>query len=142
MNVKDVMTKHAECLSPTASLQTAAQRMKDLDVGSFPVCEYDRIVGIITDRDITVRGVCRGCDPKTTTVREIMTSHVVFCFENQEVHEAARRMRSKQIRRLVVLDRNRQFVGMVSLGDLAMQSGDEHLAWETLERVSEPALSH
>ena len=142
MNVKDVMTDHAECISPTAPLQTAAQRMNELDVGSLPVCENDRVVGIITDRDITVRGVSQGCDPKTTTVREIMTPQIVFCFEFQNVAEAADLMRDKQIRRLVVLNRKKRLVGIVSLGDLAVQSGDEHLTWETLERVSEPALSH
>jgi len=142
VNVKDVMTKGAECISPTASLQTAAQRMKDLDVGPLPVCENDRIVGIITDRDITVRGVCQGCSPKTTTVRDIMTPQIVFCFEDQDVQEAARLMWDKQIRRLVVLNRKKRLVGIVSLGDLAVETGDEHLAWQTLERVSEPALSH
>jgi CBS domain-containing protein len=135
MNVKDVVSKHAECISPTASLQTAVQQMRDLDVGLLPVCEYDRIVGIITDRDIIVRGVCQGYDPKTTTVSEIMTPEIVFCFEDQDVQEAARLMRNRQIRRLAVLSRNLRFIGIISLGDLAVEFGDEHLALETLERV-------
>jgi CBS domain-containing protein len=115
--------------------------MKNLDVGPLPVCENDRIVGIITDRDITVRGVCEGCDPKITMVRYVMTPGVVYCFEDQDIQEAAELMREKRIRRLAVLNRNKRLVGIVSLGDLALETGDEHLAWETLEKVSEPVHS-
>ncbi len=141
MKVKDVMTKGAECIGPDASIQEAAQRMKSLDIGPLPVCENDRIVGFITDRDIAIRGVAEGCDTKSTMVRDLMTPGVVACFEDQDVSEAAEKMREKQIRRLVVLNENKRLVGIVSLGDLAVDTRDEHLAGETLERVSEPVHS-
>ena len=138
MVVKDVMTEHANCISPDDSLQAAAKSMKSLDVGALPVCDHDRLAGIITDRDIVVRGVSEACDAKTTRVKDVMTPHITHCFEDQEIEEAAQLMRDKRIRRLAVLDRNKRLVGIVSLGDLAVECGDEHLAWETLERVCEP----
>jgi len=112
--------------------------MKDLDVGPLPVCEGDRLVGMVTDRDITVRAVAEGCDSRTTTVRDVMTSDVVYCFENQDVEEAARLMKEHQVRRLIVLSRDKRLVGIVSLGDLAVETGDEHLTGRTLEEVSLP----
>jgi CBS domain-containing protein len=138
MQVKDMMTEHAECISPNESIQKAAQKMKALDVGSLPVCGNDRLAGIVTDRDIVVRGVCEGCDTKATTVEDVMTPHITYCFEDQDVQEAAELMREKKIRRLVVLNRDKRLVGIFSLGDLALETDDEHLACETLERVSEP----
>lgn len=138
MNVKNVMTAHAECISPNDSIQSAAEKMKSLDVGFLPICENDRLVGSITDRDIVIRGVCDGCDTKTTRVRAVMTPQVAYCFEDDTLEEAAELMRTKRIRRLVVLNFQKRMVGVVTLGDLAVESGDEHLAWETLERVCEP----
>lgn len=139
MQVKDVMTRGAECIQPDSPLDKAAERMKDLDVGSLPVSGDGRLVGMITDRDITVRATSLSLDPATTHVADVMTPGVAFCFEDQDVTEAAAIMKEKQIRRLPVLDRNKQLVGIVSLGDLAVQSGDDALSGETLERVSEPA---
>ena len=139
MRVRDVMTKGAECITPESSLQQAAQKMKNLDVGPLPVCENDRLVGMVTDRDIAVRAAAEGRDPKATRVRDVMTPDVVYCFEDQDVEEAARQMKDKQVRRLVVLNRDKRLVGIVSLGDLALETGDEHLAAQTLEHVSRPA---
>jgi CBS domain-containing protein len=138
MHVSEVMTKGAECVAPSTTLQEAARKMKNLDVGPLPVCENDHLVGMVTDRDITVRAVAEGCDPKTTRVKEVMTPDIVYCFEDQDVGEAARRMEESQVRRLVVLNRDKRLVGIVSLGDLAVETGDKHLAGKTLERVSEP----
>jgi CBS domain-containing protein len=138
MQVREVMTRGAECIAPDDSLQEAAQKMKDRDVGPLPVCDRDRLVGMITDRDITVRATADGLDPKATRVREVMTPQVVYCFEDQDVEVAAYLMEENQVRRLVVLNRDRRLVGIVSLGDLAVETGDEHLAGRTLERVSEP----
>jgi CBS domain-containing protein len=95
---------------------------------------------MLTDRDIAVRAVAEGRDPKTARVRDAMTPEVVYCFEDQDIQEAARLMKDKQIRRLVVLDRDKRLAGILSLGDLAVDTGDEKLAGETLERVSEPAM--
>jgi CBS domain-containing protein len=138
MQVRDVMTKGAECIRPSNSLQEAAQKMKNLDVGPLPVCDNDRLVGLITDRDIVVRAVAEGCDPRNTTVQNVMTPDVLYCFEDQDVPEAARLMRAQQVRRLVVLNQDKRLVGIVSLGDLAVETGDEKLVGKTLEHVSLP----
>jgi CBS domain-containing protein len=139
MQVRDVMTRRVEVIRPDSTLQEAAEKMKDLDVGPLPVCEGDRLVGMITDRDITVRGVAEGQDPWTDHVCDAMTKEVIFCFEDQDVAEAARLMKDKQVRRLVVLNRDKRLVGIVSLGDLAVDA-DEEVAGNTLEGVSQPAL--
>jgi len=137
MFVKDVMTTGAECVRPANSLVEAARKMKNLDVGPLPVRgDNDRLVGMITDRDITLRAVAESCDPRTTTVKDVMTPDVVYCFEDQDVREAAQLMQEQQVRRLVVLNRDKRLVGIVSLGDLAVETGDEKLAGRTLEHVS------
>jgi CBS domain-containing protein len=140
MQVKEVMTRGVECTRPSATLQEAARKMRELDVGPLPVCgDNDRLVGMLTDRDITVRAVAEGQDPKTARVQDILTPNILYVFEDQDVTEAARLMKENQIRRLVVLNRDKRLVGIVSLGDLAVDTGDEELAGSTLEAVSEPA---
>jgi CBS domain-containing protein len=140
MRVSDVMTRGAECARPTDSIAQAAERMRDLDVGSLPVCGDDgRLVGMITDRDITVRATAGACDPCGTCVSDAMTPKIIYCFEDQDVQEAAQLMEGNQVRRLVVLNRDKRLVGIVSLGDLAVKTGDERLSAEALEQVSEPA---
>lgn len=138
MLVTNVMTRGAECVRPSTTLAEAAQKMKNLDVGPVPVCDNERLVGMITDRDITVRAVAEGLDPRTTTVKDVMTPDLVYCFDDEDVHEAARLMQKHQVRRLLVLNRDNRLVGIVSLGDLAVETGDEHLAGKTLEEVSLP----
>jgi len=141
MQLKDIMTSKPECIRPDATLQDAARKMRDLDVGPLPVCgEDDRLAGMITDRDIAVRAVAEGKDPKTTTVREAMTGEIVYGFEDQDVDDAARVMEQRQIRRLVVLNRDKRMVGIVSLGDVATGCGGRQKAGEILQEVSEPAL--
>lgn len=139
MQLKDVMTRDIEVVHPDAMLVEAAEKMKALDIGPLPVSDGDRIVGMLTDRDITVRAIAEGRDPKTTKVREAMTPHIVYCFEDQDVKEAAKLMQEKQIRRLVVLSREKRLVGIVALGDLAVDPGDEKLSGKVLKEVSEPA---
>ncbi len=140
MQVCEVMSRGVACIRPSASLQEAAQRMRDLNVGPVPVCgDNDKLVGMITDRDIAVRAVAEGKDPRTTCVEEVMTRGIDYCFEDDDVAEAARQMEDRQIRRLVVLNHDKRLVGIVSLGDLATATGDEQLAGHTLERVSQPA---
>lgn len=140
MQVSEVMTVGAECTSPHATLREAAQKMRDLDVGPLPVCgDSDQLIGMLTDRDITVRAVAEGRDPNTTRVQEVMTPDVIYCFEDQDVNEAAHLMQENQVRRLVVLNREDRLVGIVSLGDLAVETGDMQLAGCTIEAVSEPA---
>jgi CBS domain-containing protein len=137
MQVSEVMTRGVECIAPDSTLQEAAQKMKSLDVGPMPVCDHDRLAGMLTDRDIAVRAVAEGRDPKSTRVRDVMTPEVLYVFEDQDVREAARLMQEKQVRRLLVLNRDRRLTGIVSLGDVAVQTGDQNLAGQTLERVSE-----
>ena len=139
MQIKDVMTSNVEVVHPDTTLQDAAKKMKDLDVGSLPVCDGQRLLGTVTDRDITVRAVAEGRNPTTTPVREVMTSGIVYCFEDQDVREAAKLMKEKQIRRLPILNRDKRLVGIVSLGDLAVDTGNEKMAGQTLTKVSEPA---
>jgi CBS domain-containing protein len=141
--VRDVTQRdhdaHVEVIHPEATLQEAARKMKGLDIGPLPVCTGKQLEGMLTDRDITVRAVAEGRDPRTTKVQEVMTGDVVYAFEDQDLSEAARLMEECQIRRVVVLDRDKQLVGIVSLGDLAVHTGNDRQAGKTLGRVSEPA---
>jgi len=138
MQLKDVMTPGVEVIAPDASVYEAAEKMSHLEIGPLPVCEGTRLIGMLTDRDITVRAVAAGRDPVTTLVRDVMTPEVVYGFDDQDLADAARLMEQYQIRRLPVLNRNKQLVGIVTLGDLAMHPGAQPLAAEVLEQVSEP----
>jgi CBS domain-containing protein len=139
MRVSEVMTKAPECIAPNATVQEAAGRMKSLDVGSLPVCDDDRLIGVITDRDIALRSVAEGHDPRTDPVRDTMTPGITYCFEDQDASEAAKLMSEKQIRRLPVLDRNKRLVGIVSLGDLAVEARDDKMTGDALKHISEPS---
>ena len=141
MKVNEIITHNPEVIRPETALIEAAQKMKSMDIGMLPVCDGDRLVGVITDRDIAVRGVAQGYDSKTASVQEVMTPEVIYCFDDEDVKEAAKKMEEKQVRRLLVLNREKQLVGIVSLGDLAVRTGKEKLAGEVLERVSEPGHS-
>ena len=139
MQLKDIMTRDVEVVRPDATLQEAAGRMKALDVGVIPVCDGEHLMGMLTDRDITVRATAAGRDPRTTHVRDVMTPDVVYCFEDQAVTEAQRLMQERQIRRLLILNRDKRLAGVVSLGDLAVKARADKVGGAVLERVSEPA---
>jgi len=139
MQLKEIMTHGVDVIPPDATVKEAAEKMKKLDVGPMPVCDGERLVGILTDRDITIRAVAEGRDPSMTKVRDVMTLEIVYCFEDQDVKDAAILMEEKQIRRLPILNHNKWLVGIVSLRDLAVGTGDQKLAGEALERISEPA---
>jgi CBS domain-containing protein len=140
MIVADVMTRGVECIDPENSLVEAARKMKKLDIGIVPVCGDDeKLVGMLTDRDIVVRALADDRDIHETKVRDIMTPHVVSCQQDQPVEHAAHLMREHQIRRLVVLEQNKRLIGIVSLGDLAADTDDEQLAGSALEGISQPA---
>jgi CBS domain-containing protein len=139
MQLKDVMTRNVEVIEPDATLEDAASRMDALDIGPLPVCENDRLIGMITDRDITVRSTALGQDPKTTHVREAMSKDVLYCHEDDDVGEAIRLMETNQVRRLPVLNREDRLVGIISIGDLAVETRNERLSGEVLTRVSEPS---
>jgi CBS domain-containing protein len=135
MLINEIMTRSVEFIGPDETLQHAASRMKELGVGPLPVCENAGVVGMLTDRDITVRAVAEGRNPQTTKVRDVMSGEVICCYEDQECEVAARLMRSQQIRRILVLDRDKQLVGIVSLGDLALESSSAAHAGEILQDV-------
>lgn len=139
MQIKEVMTRNVEFIHPDITLSDAAGRMRKLNVGALPVGENDRLVGMLTDRDIAVRAVADGRDPKNTKVRDTMTSDVVYCFEDQDVAEAGKIMQDKQVRRLVVLNRDKRLSGICSLGDLAANTSDQKLSGDVLRKVATSA---
>jgi CBS domain-containing protein len=138
VRVSEAMTTDVVTVSPKASVIEAARLMRDSDIGPLPVCEEGRILGMLTDRDITVRAVASGKAPGSTRVADVMSPEVVSCLESDSVRRAAEIMQSAQLRRLLVVNSDGRLAGIVSLGDLALQTGDEELTGETLERVSEP----
>ena len=138
MQIKDVMTREVEVIRPDATLEDAAAKMDALNIGSLPVCDGDRVLGMITDRDITVRATAVGGDPTAIRTRDVMSADVIYGFEDQDVKDAAKLMREAQIRRLIILNRDKRLVGIVALGDLAVDS-DAQMAGKTLKQVSEPA---
>jgi CBS domain-containing protein len=139
MQIEQIMTRNVEIISPETTLREAAQKMRDLDVGSLPVCDGERLKGMLTDRDITIRATAEGRNPDTTQAIDVMTAAIIYCYEDQDVAEAAQVMEKKQIRRLPIVDRNKKLVGIVSLGDLAVDTGKERLAGEALTEISRPA---
>lgn len=139
MELRDIMTRNVEVVSGDALLKEAATKMKTIDVGIIPVCDGDRLKGILTDRDITIRATADGRDPTKTKVADVMSTDIAYCFEDQELDEAVSLMEARQIRRLPVLNLDKQLVGIVSLGDIAVHAGDRDMAGETLEEISQPA---
>lgn len=140
MQVREIMTPDLEHITHNDTAVMAARRMRDIDVGALPVMDdRGQLAGIVTDRDIVVRGVAGGKDPSQVRVREVMTEGAVSCPEEQSVEEAARTMEREQIRRLVVVDEDNIATGMVSLADIAVKASDEELAGETVEEISKPA---
>jgi CBS domain-containing protein len=122
MQLRDIMTTAVQLTDPAMMLKDAAALMRDGDFGLLPVGENDRLVGTITDRDITVRAVAEGKDPGTTPVRDAMSKGIRYCFEDQTAEEAAELMSEAQIRRLPVVNRDKRLVGIVALADLATEA--------------------
>ena len=141
MQLKEIMTAAVEVIRPDSSIADAAKKMRSLDVGSLPVCDGERLVGMITDRDITIRATADGRDPNNTLVRDCMSPEIVYCFEDQSAEEAERLMQEKQIRRLPVLTREKQLAGIIALGDLATKIDDVQQVGRTVREISEPAAS-
>jgi CBS domain-containing protein len=121
MQISEIMTRKVETIEPDASLQKAAEAMEAIGVGSLPVCQGKVLVGAITDRDIVVRGVAAGLSPVDTLVSQCMTPDIAYAFDDEETDEVLERMKILQIRRLAVLDRDKQLVGIVALGDIATE---------------------
>ena len=135
--VGEIMTRSVAVVQQDDSLQQAAQKMKTLNVGSLPVCDGDAMVGVVTDRDIAVRGVAAGMVPQESRVSDVMTADVRWCSESDGVEQAMELMGEAQVRRLAVLDENRKIVGVISLGDLATRQSAHTDA--TLREISEHA---
>lgn len=141
MLVCDLMTRDPIVVAPDDSLQQAALKMEQLDVGAMPVCDAGRLVGVITDRDITIRGVASGDSPVEQLVSDHMTANVAYAFEDESAEAAIARMETLQIRRLMVLSRERKLVGILALGDLAAEPdalSPQQLA-EGIGAISDPA---
>jgi len=138
MKVKDLMTQDVDFIKPDTFLKEAAIKMRDMNVGVLPVGSKDGLLGILTDRDITIRAAAEGRDPSKTKVKDVMTREVAVVREESDIHEAANIMEEKQIRRLLVIDRNEKICGIISLGDIAVER-DKNLTGEILKKVSEPS---
>ena len=138
MKIREIMTPDAQCVGPEETLVDAAALMRQLDVGVLPVCHEGDVVGMITDRDIAIRAVADARPPTTTRVREIMSPGTVFVYEDQEVDEVVHILEKHQIRRAPVITHERRLVGIISLGDIAVD-GSAALSGEALKCVSQPA---
>lgn len=140
MRVKEVMTRDVTVARPDQSIREAARLMASLDAGALPVGENDRLVGMITDRDIAIRAVAEGKSPDTK-VREIMSDEVLYCFDDQDLDEVAKNMSQIKVRRLPVVDREKRLVGILSVGDLA-QAEDARTTGRTLASISRQGGAH
>ena len=140
MKVSEIMTRGVEIASPDDTIQQAASRMAELDVGVLPVGENDRLVGMLTDRDIAIRAVAQGRGPDTK-VREAMTPEVRYCFEDEDLDDVVQNMGENKVRRLPVMSRDKRLVGIVSFGDVALY-GDSEQADTAVTAVSEPGGPH
>jgi CBS domain-containing protein len=134
--ISEVMTRDVTVISPNDGLQQAAQMMRNWNIGALPVCDGKRLVGMITDRDITIRAMAEGKSPSDVKVSDVMSGQVLWCFEDQTAGEVLQQMGDRQIRRLPVLSRNMELTGVVSLGDLATRQAAQ--ANSALEDISAP----
>jgi len=137
MLIKEVMTSEVETIAPDTTLEVAARHMRDRDIGSLPVGENDKLVGMVTDRDIVLNAVATARDPKTTTARDVMSPKMLYCFDDQSVEEVLANMADVQVRRLPVVTRDKRLVGIVSIGDLA-KKGPAKKTGDALKGISTP----
>jgi CBS domain-containing protein len=137
MKVREIMTTSVECLSPDTGLREVGNKMKTLDVGFIPICEKDRLIGTITDRDIVLRVIAEGRDVNNSKAREVMTPGAHWCYEDDDVKDIAQKMREKEVRRMLILSRDKRLVGVVSIGDVSKV--EEKVSGETLRDIAEAA---
>ena len=136
--LKDLMSRDVKVISPGMSIREAAREMRDGDFGMLPVGENDRMIGTISDRDITIRAVAEGKDTGTK-VRDVMSEGIAWAFEDDSIEQAAKIMSERQVRRLPVVDRDKRLVGIVALGDFAVESSEIRPAAEALSEISKPS---
>lgn len=134
----DLMSRDVKVISPDTSIRDAANEMREGDFGMLPVGENDRMIGAITDRDIAIRAIAAGKDG-STKVREVMSEGIYWVYEDQSIDDAAKMMSERQVRRLPVVDRNKRLVGIVALGDFAVESSEIRPAAEALSEISKPS---
>jgi CBS domain-containing protein len=136
MQVQEIMHSDVHLADPNMTIRDAARRMRDENIGALPVGENDRLIGMVTDRDIVMRAIANDRSPGDTIVREVMSEGVCYCFENDDVRQAAQVMARHQVRRLPVLNRSKRLVGVVALADLCRSEGTA--AQGALKGISEP----
>lgn len=141
MKVNEVMTRDVLITGPDDTVEHAAHLMKEIDAGVLPIGEHDRLVGMLTDRDIAVRVAAEGKDPRATKVRDAMTSDIKYCFDDEDLDHVLRNMGDLKLRRLPVMDRDKRLVGILSLGDVAFEAGGGKIG-EAVEQISEPGAPH
>lgn len=139
MQIREIMTRDVEVVAPGDTIQRAAKLMDELNVGVLPVCEGPKLVGMVTDRDITVRATSVGKAPGECKVAEVMTDDPRYCYEDDVVSDVSRLMGDMQIRRVPVLDGSDHLIGIVSLGDIATNSDRPQTIADTLGQLSEPS---
>ena len=133
--IKDVMTPNMKWMAPDSPVSQVAQQMRDMDVGFMPLAENDRMIGMVTDRDITVRAIAEGKNPENTPAREVMTAKTYYCYDDQDIEDVCNNMGEIQVRRLPVVNRDKRLVGIVSLGDLA-QSASRPNVGQTQQQIT------
>ena len=140
MKVCDAMSRDVQVASPKQSIRDAAKVMAKIDAGVLPVGENDRLVGVITDRDIAIRAVAEGKAP-TTKVGDVMSHEVLYCFDDQDLEDIAQNMAEMKVRRMPVVNRDKRLVGIISLGDVARRE-DSRTTGQTISEISEPGGEH
>ena len=138
MKVSAVMTKSAQTILPDATVEQAAQSMRDHNIGLLPVVEDGKVLGIVTDRDLAIRVLAQGCNPHLTTVRDFMTTEALWCYEDESIFEASKIMEKNHVRRLIVMSRKHQLAGVLTVTDLALKFANEKLPGHILQKVAEP----
>lgn len=136
MKIHQIMTQVAQTILPDATAEQAARKMRDANIGLLPVVEDGKVLGLVTDRDLTIRVMAEGRNPHLTTVREVMTPEALWCYEDEPVGEATRLMEKNHIRRLIVMNRHHQLAGVVTITDLALKVANEKLPGHVLHRVA------
>ena len=139
MIIKDIMSKDVIVVEPTVMLSDVAKKMKDHDCGSILVASDDRLLGVITDRDMALRSIAESLDPSKTTAEKVMTKEVLYCRDSDDIASVAENMTRNKVRRLPVLDTNKRLVGIVSLGDIAANGNDEKISGSALGSICKAA---
>ncbi len=140
MKISECMSRDVRVCAPDHTLQSAAQTMAEIDAGFLPVGEGDRLIGIVTDRDIAIRGVARG-QPPESNIRDVMSAEVCYCYDDDEIDDVAENMSEIQVRRLPVIDHDKRLVGIVALSDIA-RGGKRSTTGEALGDIARPSMQH